>query len=93
MRQSWTDDHLDDLSHRMELRVEIKEQGRELRSEIAGVEARLRTQASEHFARTGEELAEIQSEMNSLQRTIIRIVGGLAISLVATLFGLLISSF
>lgn len=79
MRQSWTDDRLDDLSHRMdkrfdqvegemksqgrELRAGIKGQGKELRTEMAGMEARLRAQASEHYVRTGEEFAKVREEM------------------------------
>ena len=92
MRQSWTDDRLDDLNGKVdafrletrtefsaipsemkegfervdgefkelrgefkELRGEVKEVAKELGGEIADVEARLRTQASEYRADTSED--------------------------------------
>jgi chromosome segregation ATPase len=110
MRQSWTDDRLDDLSHRMDERFdrvegEIKAQGKELRGEIAGVEARLRSQASEHYARTGEELAKVReefatvhsdkqellAEMHALQRTLVRIAWTGVTALIAAFAGALIA--
>jgi hypothetical protein len=82
MRQSWTDDRLDELSHRMderfdqiegemksqgrELRGEIEAQRQELRQEMAGMEARLRAQASEHFVRTGEEFGRVHDDKQQL---------------------------
>jgi hypothetical protein len=87
-----------------ELRAEIKDQGRELRAEMAGMEARLRAQASEHYVRTGEEFAIVRQElsrmhedkqqilagMQGLQRTVIQVGWAGAFTLIATIAGALI---
>jgi hypothetical protein len=110
MRQSWTDDRLDDLSHRMderfdqvegeikELRMEIKAQGKELRREMAGVEGRLRAQASEHYVKVREEFAslhndnrQLNAEVHALQRTIVQIAGAGVVTLIATVASVLIA--
>jgi hypothetical protein len=71
--------------------------GRELRMEMAAMEARLRAQASEHYVRTGEEFTKVRKElatlhggqrqvlgeMQALQGTIIQIGWTGAITLVA----------
>jgi len=148
MRQSWTDDRLDDLSHRMDERFdhvegemdqrfnrvegemdqrfnrvegemkagfdrvdgemkagfdrvdgEIKEQGKELRCEIAGVEARLRTQASEHRAESWEQFDRVHNDMRQmsaailgLHQTMTRIAWSAAIALLAGVIGVLLAN-
>jgi hypothetical protein len=74
MRQSWTDDRLDDLSRRMderfdkvegemkiqgrELRAEIKGQGEELRGEIKGLGKELRDEMAGMEARLRAQASE-----------------------------------
>lgn len=90
----------DDLkANTIELRGEIKEQGKEFRGELAGVEARLRAQASEHYVKTREELARIHNdnqqmhaELHAFQRAIVQVGGGMVASLIVALVGLLIAS-
>jgi hypothetical protein len=82
MRQSWTDDRLDDLSHRMDKRFdqvegemkagfervdgEIKTLGKELRGEIAGSESRLHARLDRDYIRIREEIAKVHNDTHQM---------------------------
>jgi hypothetical protein len=79
VRESWTDERLDDLSRRMELGfAEVKA---ELRREIGGVRDELRT----GLGSVREELCAVRQELHSMQRTMIQLQG----IMIAALLGLL----
>lgn len=81
MRQSWTDDRLDDLSHRMdkrfdqvegemksqgrELRVEIKAQRQELRAEIKGQGVELRGEIKGLGKELRDEMAGMEARLRA----------------------------
>jgi hypothetical protein len=87
------------------LRAQLTNQGKELRGEMAAVEARLRALASEHHVRTREEIAKVHNDnrqvhaemqafhgqMHALQRTMIQIAAGTAGTVLLTVLGVMIT--
>ena len=71
MRQSWTDDHLDDLSHRMDERFdrvegEMKEGFDRVDSEMKAGFARVDSEMKAGFARVDGEIKELRGEIKGL---------------------------
>ncbi|HEU5143046.1 MAG TPA: hypothetical protein VFU04_07815 [Solirubrobacterales bacterium] len=99
MRQSWTDDRLDDLSGRMEQRFDKIEA--EMDQRFGKVEAEM----DQRFGKVESEVRDLrlqiietdrhrQTEFNSLQRTMIQVGGGLLAAntgLMAAVIGLMIT--
>jgi hypothetical protein len=80
-RQSWNDDRLDDLNHRVdsgfkELRAETNAGFAQLRTEIQAGDAQLRAEMNTGFA-------EMNGRFDSLQRTLILIGAALNGTLIA----------
>ncbi|HEX2392934.1 MAG TPA: hypothetical protein VHI77_08450 [Solirubrobacterales bacterium] len=76
-RDSWTDDRLDDLNHRVdEGFTETRTEFRSLRSEMQEEFRAVRSEMQEEFR-------AVRSEMAAMHRTLVQaIVGGLAVTLV-----------
>ncbi|HEX5713671.1 MAG TPA: hypothetical protein VFX85_10190 [Solirubrobacterales bacterium] len=93
MRESWTDDRLDDMSNRMDrgfdrvhadiraeassVRGEIRSQGAELREEIRAQGAELREEIKAQGVELRGEIGELRGEIGALQRTLLQVGGGL----------------
>jgi hypothetical protein len=99
MRQSWTDDRLDDLSRRMEQRFdhiegEMKAGDTALRAEMKAGDAALQTEMKEGFDRVDRDLRELRTGLSTLQRTMIQVGGGLIaanLTLMAGVIGLMVT--
>jgi tetrahydromethanopterin S-methyltransferase subunit G len=105
MRQSWSDDRLDDLSNRVEAgftRVDarIDDLGNRVEAGFARVDARIDDLSNRVDARINDSAAELRQEMHmrfdridarfdAMQQTIIRVGGGLIGVLVAAGAGLI----
>ena len=110
MRQSWTDDRLDDLNSKVDAfrletrsefsavrgemkegfdRVDGNEQFVELRRDIRQINASIQ-QINASIQQVNSNMHQINSDMTAFQTTIVRLVGGLAISLLISLLGLAI---
>lgn len=106
MRESWTDDRLDDLSRNMEEHFDkvderfegIGEGVRTLRTDIGGEITALRAEIGEEVRALRTEMhdsdRERRTEFTTLQRTMIQVGGGLLAantSLMAAVIGLMIT--
>ena len=84
MRQSWTDDRLDDLSQRMDERFDHVE--REMDRRFGEVDKR--------FDRVATDIRDLRNKMNALQRTMLQVGGGLIaanLTLMAAVIGLMVT--
>jgi hypothetical protein len=99
MRQSWTDDRLDDLSRRMDERFdhvegEMKSRFTRVEGEMQSRFAKVEGEMKDGFDRVDRDVRELRTDMNALQRTTIQIGGGLIaanLSLMAAVIGLMIT--
>jgi chromosome segregation ATPase len=87
MRQSWSDDRLDDLSNRVEtgfveLRREMREGYAELRQEMREGNAELRQEMKMGFD-------QVNARFDAMQQTMIRVGAGLIGVLIASAAGLI----
>jgi hypothetical protein len=101
MRQTWTDDRMDDLAERMEtgfaqahvdlaatredLRGEIKGQGQELRGEIKAQGEELREEMAALRSDVTVRLESLNAVVAAGQRTMLQICSGLCVALIATM--------
>lgn len=104
MRESWTDDRLDDLNGKVDaLRLEMRTEFRAIRGETKSEFKAVRGEMKEEFAAVRgeikEEFAAVRGEMkagfdklderfDSLQRTLLQIAGGTIATLIAGFAGI-----
>ena len=99
MRQSWTDDRLDDLSHRMDERFDHVEDEMDRRfSHVEGEMDRrfnhVEGEIDRRFSHVDKDIRELRTVMNALQRTMIQVGGGLIaanLTLMAAVIGLMVT--
>jgi hypothetical protein len=86
MRQSWSDDRLDDLNNRVEgLRREMHDGFAQLRAEMQAGDTQLREEMQAGFTQLR---SEMKAGFDALNRTIIQVGGGFIGTLIAAFAGL-----
>jgi tetrahydromethanopterin S-methyltransferase subunit G len=81
MRESWTDERLDDLNEKVDRHFE------EVRRRFDGVERRLDL-ADERFARLGDGLVRVNDRLDSIQRSMAHLAVGLTAGMLAGFGGM-----
>jgi hypothetical protein len=106
MRQDWTDDRLDDLSHRMDERFDRVEG--EMDTRFGQVESEMNTrfgyvegemdrrfdEMDKRFDRVEGDIRELRNGVNALQRTMLQVGGGLIaanLTMMAAVIGLMVT--
>jgi hypothetical protein len=106
MRQSWTDDRLDDLSQRMDERFDqvegemdrrLKHVEGEMDKRFKHVEGEMDRRFGEmgkRFDRVEGDIRDLRNDMSALQRTMLQVGGGLIaanLTLMAGVIGLMVT--
>jgi hypothetical protein len=95
MRQSWTDDRLDDLSQRMDDRFDQVEGEMDRRfKHVEGEMDRRFGEMDKRFDRVEGDIRDLRNDMSALQRTMLQVGGGLIaanLTLMAGVIGLMVT--
>jgi hypothetical protein len=90
MRESWTDERLDDLKDDVGNLASRMDAGfAEGRAELRHEAGSIRDEMKEEFRAVNARFDAMQGSFNALQRTIIQIGGGMAAAFCAALIGLI----
>jgi hypothetical protein len=90
MRESWTDERLDDLKDDVRNVARRMDAGfAESRAELRREAGSIRDEMKEEFRAVNVRFDAMQGSFNALQRTIIQIGGGMAAAFCAALIGLI----
>jgi len=90
MRESWTDERLDDFRDGMaEFRRETKEEFATMRLEMREEFRAVRGEMQEGFGALNKRFDTMQGSFDAMQRTMIQVGGGMATAFGAALVGLI----
>jgi hypothetical protein len=90
MRESWTDERLDDLKEDVsDLARRVDSGFAESRMELRHEAALIRKEVKEGFQGVDGRFSSIDARFDALQRTIIQVGGGMAAAFLAALIGLI----
>ena len=93
MRDTWTDERLDDLNHRVDsgfrevsrefqaLRLEMRSEFAAVRSEMATESAAVRSEMASEFGSVRGEITGLRGEIAAMNRTLIQVGAGFMVTM------------